>query len=425
MNITTKPTEKLEGTIKAPPSKSYTHRAIIIASLAGGRSVIKNPLISADTMASVDACRAIGADIQVGEEIIVEGVGGNPGLPGKAIDVRNSGTTIRIMAAVAGLCHGKVTLTGDDSIQKRPMEPLLKALEGLGAKTSSTGGKPPVSVEGPLQGFSCKIRGDISSQFISGLLITLPLMPGDTIISVTDGLKSRPYIDLTLDVMRGFGVEVGFEDNIFHIPGNQGYKARNYTVEGDYSSAAFILAAASLTNSDVTVKNLFRESKQGDRRIVNILGDMGVELRVYRDSVRVFGGRRLRGVELDGSDTPDLVPVLAVLGSLAEGKTSIGNAGHLRYKESDRLKAMSSELRKMGANIREREDGLEIGGVDMLRGSRLHGWDDHRIVMALSVAGLKARGETTVDCAETVDISFPGFVDVTRKLGADIKIQSL
>jgi 3-phosphoshikimate 1-carboxyvinyltransferase len=426
MILEIKPTEKLKGTVKAPPSKSYTHRAVIIASLAEGRSVIRNPLISGDTLASVNACKTLGAGIDVrGDEIIVDGVGGSPVLPEKIIDAGNSGTTLRIMTAVASLCQGKVALTGDESIQKRPMQPLLKALEDLGVKTSSVDGKPPVTVEGPSRGGLCRIRGDVSSQFISGLLITAPCMAEDTMISVTTELKSRPYIDLTLDVMRNFGVKASLKENGFHVAGGQKYVSIDYSVEGDYSSSAFILAAASLLGSEVVVEDLYSESKQGDRAIVNILKEMGADLEVDRDRIKVSGGGGLEGIELDGSDTPDLVPVLAVLGSFAGGRTLIGNVGHLRYKESDRLKALSTELRKMGAKIKEKEDGLEITGVKSLRGAYLHGWNDHRIVMALAIAGLKAEGETTVDNADSVGISFPGFVDVMRKLGSNIKVQGL
>ena len=426
MILKIKHTEKLQGTVTAPPSKSYTHRAIIIASLADGKSVISNPLISADTLASINACKAIGAEIEVkNDKIIVDGVRGNPTLPEKIIDVENSGTTLRIMAAVASLCNGKVTLTGDESVQERPMQPLLKALEDLGVKTSSMNGKPPATVEGPSKGGLCKIRGDISSQFISGLLISAPCMSEDTTIFITTELRSKPYIDLTLDVMEEFGVKVKLDGNKFQVRGNQGYRAIDYGIEGDYSSAAFILAAASLLDSKVTVKNLVIESKQGDRKIIDILREMGVDLKVDRDEIKISGNGGLNGIELDMSNTPDLVPIVAVLGSVAKGKTLIKNVEHLRYKESDRLKAISTELRKMGARIRERRDGLEIEGTNLLKGAKLHGWNDHRIVMALAVAGLIAKGETTIDNAEAIDISFPDFVDTMKRLGSHINVHNL
>jgi len=394
MILKIKHTEKLQGTVTAPPSKSYTHRAIIIASLADGKSVISNPLISADTLASINACKAIGAEIEVkNDKIIVDGVRGNPTLPEKIIDVENSGTTLRIMAAVASLCNGKVTLTGDESVQERPMQPLL--------------------------------RGDISSQFISGLLISAPCMSEDTTIFITTELRSKPYIDLTLDVMEEFGVKVKLDGNKFQVRGNQGYRAIDYGIEGDYSSAAFILAAASLLDSKVTVKNLVIESKQGDRKIIDILREMGVDLKVDRDEIKISGNGGLNGIELDMSNTPDLVPIVAVLGSVAKGKTLIKNVEHLRYKESDRLKAISTELRKMGARIRERRDGLEIEGTNLLKGAKLHGWNDHRIVMALAVAGLIAKGETTIDNAEAIDISFPDFVDTMKRLGSHINVHNL
>lgn len=421
MNLKIKPTVNLKGSVDAPPSKSYTHRAIIISSLAEGQTIIQNPLLSGDTLASVEACRKIGAEIQVlDKKIRVYGVSGKPKTP-ELVDVKNSGTTIRIMTSVVSLCQKKVTLTGDESIQKRPMQPLLDALKELGVKSTSRDGNPPVTVQGPLRGGGCRIRGDISSQFISGLLIATPLAGGDTVIEVTTELKSKPYIDMTLDVLKKFNGKIEAGDSDFHVKGNQTYQGVEYIVEGDYSSAAFILAAAALTESEVTVRNLFSESKQGDKKIIRILKEMGADVKTRGNELTINGDGGLMGVELDLSQNPDLVPVIAVLGSLAKGETVIKNVGHLRYKECDRLKAMNTELSKMGADIKEGADYLKIKGVKSLNGGVVHGWGDHRIVMALSVAGLKAEGETTIDNAESIAISFPDFVDSMNKLGADIK----
>ncbi len=418
-----KPSIELRGTVTAPPSKSYTHRAIIIGSLAKGGSIIQNPLISDDTMASVEACRKIGAEIKIfdkNKKIQITGISGKLKTPKEVIDVRNSGTTLRIMTSIGGLCRGKVILTGDESIRRRPMQPLLDALEQLGVRTTSVDGKPPVTVQGPLRGGDCRIRGDISSQFISGLLISAPLAANDTKIEIITELKSKPYIDLTLDVIKKFDGRIEVKNNNFYVNGNQTYKGGIYRIEGDYSSAAFILAAAALTESEVTIKNLLRDSKQGDRRIIEILKNMGVDLKTKENELIIKGDGKLSGIEIDLSQNPDLVPIVSVLGSFAKGKTIIKNVEHLRYKECDRLKAMSNELEKMGARIKEGRDYLWIKGIKSLKGARVHGWNDHRVVMALAIAGLRAEGETNIDTAESISVSFPEFVDCLRQLGADL-----
>ena len=424
MNLTIKPTKNLKGEVEAPPSKSYTHRAIIHASLAEGESLIYNPLLSGDTQATIDACKEIGAKVVIDREnncLIITGVS-KPMVPGKVIDVKNSGTTIRLMTSVLSLCDEKVTLTGDASIQKRPMQPLLDALQQIGVKTESNNGMPPVSVKGPMKGGKCQIRGDVSSQFISGLLISCPLSDNDTTIEVVKSLKSTPYIKMTLYLIENFGVEIENRNyKNFFINSNQKYNPMDYTIEGDYSSAAFILAAGALTNSEIKIKNLLRNSKQGDRIILNILKSMGAHVEIAGDHVIVKGNGKLKGIEIDLSQYPDLVPVVAALGALSGGKTIIKNIEHVRYKESDRVHAIATELKKMGAKVTELKTMLEIRGIDTLTGTKVHGWDDHRIVMALAIAGIRAEGETVIDTADSIDVSFPNFCEVMGGLGVDIK----
>ncbi len=423
MNLTIKPTGSLGGTVEAPPSKSYTHRAIIVSSLADGTSIIKNPLLSADTLASIDACRMLGADIDVNDVLTVRGISGKLKAPRRIIDVQNSGTSIRIMTAIVSLCDDRVELTGDESIQKRPMKPLLDALEELGVKTTSRNGNPPVSVHGPMNGGKCSISGDVSSQFISGLLIACPLASKDIEIEIIGELKSRPYVELTLDTLKDFNVEIRHENfRRFYLKGNQRYKARTYRVEGDYSSASFILCAAALTDSAVTIKNLSINSKQGDMKIIKILRDMGAKIEMGSDQMSIQGNGNLSGIDIDLSQTPDLLPIVSVIGALAKDKTIISGVEHARYKECDRIHAMTTQLRKMNAVIKERRDGMEIEGVERLKGARVHGWHDHRVVMALAVAGLRADGNVSVDTAESVPVSFPTFVEVMKKLGAEISI---
>lgn len=436
MDLKVEYTDSLSGELKAPPSKSYTIRAVIGGMLATGTSVIRAPLLSDDTKACIINSRNLGAEItekkiKAGDEVIplleIKGTSGKLAPKKKTLDTLNSGTTIRLMTAVSSLFDQEITLTGDESIRQRPIGPLLDALGQLGVKTSSRNGYPPVKVKGPLYGGKCGIRGDVSSQFISALLMAAPCARKDTTIDITTELKSRPYVDLTLDILKVFRVKLDNQKyKRFFIPNKQVYKAAEYTVEGDYSSAAFMLGAAALTNSKVTVKNLLRESKQADKKIVEILERMGVKLNVEKNSVTVEGDGRLKGVTVDLSDSPDIVPITSVLGACAHGRTIIENVEHARLKECDRIHAMASELIKMGVEVQENRDGLRVegvGGGGMLMGAHLDGWRDHRVVMSLAVAGLRAEGETVISDAEYIPVTYPDFVEVLRKLGGNLEIQ--
>ncbi|MFH1722822.1 MAG: 3-phosphoshikimate 1-carboxyvinyltransferase [Candidatus Altiarchaeota archaeon] len=421
MDLTVNSSEELKGTVKAPPSKSYTIRAYIASLLANGTSTIIEPLDSLDTNACLDAIKILGAKVkEVDGGLEITGVEGEITHPGKTIDTKNSGTTIRILTAVAASSKEKIMLTGDESVCKRPMGPLLEALEQLGVETSSVNGCPPVTVKGPIHGGECVIAGNISSQFISGLLIALGLAKRDTTLKVTTDLRSKPYVDLTLDVLKKFRVRIENRDyKEFYIMGERHFHPITYTVEGDYSSAAFILAAAALTKSDVTVKNLFRDSKQADKQILKVLQVMGADLEVDRDSIRVRGDGKLHGGVFDLSDAPDLVPIVSVLGACASGETILENVEHARFKECDRIDAMATELAKMEAYVEQRQDGLLIEGGPLV-GGKLNGWKDHRVVMALAIAGLKASGETKIKGAQYIDVTFPEFKTIMQGIGANI-----
>lgn len=424
-NLIVNPVDRLSGVVKAPPSKSYTIRAVIAGLLADGESVIHDPLFSEDTRACMQVCSQVGASVEKGEDSIkVAGVGGRIQKPAGVLDTLNSGTTIRLMTAVSSLSDQEITLTGDESIQKRPIQPLLDALKQVDVKVESSNGCPPVKVKGSLAGGVCKIRGDISSQFISGLLMALPCAGKDSVVDVTTELKSRPYVDLTLDILNRFGVRVRNQDyKKFFVPGKQTYKATDYTVEGDCSSAAFLLGAAALTESEVTVKNIFRDSKQADKKIIEILQDMGADIKVGDDCVTVKGTGKLAGVKVDLSNSPDLVPIMTTLGSLAEGETVLYNVEHARIKECDRINAMATELKKMGADIEERQDGLVIQGKEQLNGAVVDGHRDHRVVMSLSIAGMKAEGETVITDGEYVSVTFPNYLELMTGLGAKLYLK--
>ncbi|MCD4821937.1 MAG: 3-phosphoshikimate 1-carboxyvinyltransferase [Methanococcoides sp.] len=413
----------VHGEIFAPPSKSYTHRAITVAALSK-ESIIHRPLISADTQSTIKACEMLGAYIEKdGDKLLISGIDGEPQTPDNVIDVGNSGTTLRFMTAVSALGQGTTVLTGDNSIRSRPNGPLLNVLNDLGVQSISTRGNgcAPIVVTGGLKGAIAKIDGSISSQFISALLLACPLTKNSTTLSIKGELKSRPYIDVTLDILEKAGAEIYLEDNQnlkFIIPGSQKYRLKEYTVPGDFSSASYLLAAAAMTDTKIKVNNLY-PSMQGDIAIIDILKEMGANVYWNKEegTVEVNGGK-LHGITMDAGATPDLVPTVAVLGAVAEGETVITNAEHVRYKETDRLHAMAVELNKMGISTSEEKDKLTIKGGE-LKGADVHGWHDHRIVMSLTLAGMIA-GDTTIDTAEAIFISYPNFFDSMRSIGADV-----
>jgi len=423
MDLVVGETKRLGGEVKAPSSKSYTIRALLSALLCEGEVLVRDVLVSRDTQACMNVCENLGGRLRLLEDdsVKIRGVAGTPEPQRRIIDCMNSGTTLRLAAAIASLSKKPVRFTGDASLRSRPIQPLVDALSKLGVKGETVNGKPPVKIIGPLHGGETSLPGDVSSQFVSGLLMACPLAEKDTKVEITTELKSKPYVDLTIDVLEKFQIQAENQGyRRFHIPGGQMYESNEYRVEGDYSSAAFLLAAASLTEGEVTVLNLNRESLQGDKKIIDILEKMGAEIEVGDNSVTVKGGERLDGVEVDLSDTPDLLPIVSVLGVCSSGETRIVNTEHARMKECDRIKAMATELKKMDADLEEKRDGLLLR-ESSLNGREVDGWRDHRIIMSLGVAGLKAAGETRVKGVEHIDVTYPGFIDDMRKLGAGLR----
>lgn len=421
----------LKGEINAPPSKSYTHRAIAIAALAK-RSEILCPLISDDTRATINAASSLGAAIEVEQarKITIEGTDGRPRTPEDVIDAENSGTTLRLFTAISGLCEGAVVLTGDASLRKRPNSPLLRSLNELGTEAFSTkgDGTAPIVVKGRLKGGETTIDASISSQFVSALLIACPIAENDTYITASN-LTSVPYMEVTIEVLAKAGLELPFyrsaNDFSFHVVGGQSYELPRFTVPGDFSSASYPLAAAVITDSKLKLRNLF-PSAQGDSRIVTILKDMGADIRWDEESgvIEVKGAKgTLKGIQVDMRANPDLVPTVAVLAAVADGITEITGVAHLRYKETDRLRLITEELKKMGARIEEKEDGLRIEGKTELKAAKVHSHDDHRLAMALTIAALYARGEAIIGAVECAKISYPSFFDDLLELGAAINIK--
>ncbi|MFB6109959.1 MAG: 3-phosphoshikimate 1-carboxyvinyltransferase [Halodesulfurarchaeum sp.] len=415
----------LGGRVAAPPSKSYTHRAVFAGAYGTG-SEIHRPLLSADTRASMRAVEAFGATVTERESAIsVTGFGDRPRVPEDVLDCANSGTTIRLAMGAAGLVDGLTVLTGDESLRSRPQGPMLDAIEQLGGRARSTrgNGRAPIVVDGWAGGGTVRIPGDVSSQFITSLLMAGARTESGIEIELTSPLKSGPYVEITIDVLADFGVSVKRTDQGFSVPGRQPYEApaEGYTVPGDFSAASYLLAAGAIAGGEVTVEGLY-PGPQGDSAIVSILERMGADVDWDEAAGEVtVRGSELAGIDVEVSDTPDLLPTIAVLGAVAAGTTTIGNCEHVRYKETDRVSAMAESLEAMGAVVTEERDTLSIhGGRSTLSGAALDGRGDHRIVMSLVVAGLAAEGETIISDAEDVAVSFPDFFAVIEELGATV-----
>ena len=411
-----------KGTVSAPPSKSYTHRAMVLGALTRSQVTLVNPLVSEDTKATIAALRNMGSEIRTvphGISVCCEELVN----PGTVLDAKNSGTTIRLMTGVASLLSSTTTLTGDESLQRRPMGPLVEALEQLGAQSKYLGksGMPPLSIKGPITGNRTTIEAGVSSQFVSSVLIACLRKKGDTEIHLRGELRSRPYVDITLRMIADFHGRAVESKGSFHVPGSQELKIDTYSIPGDYSSSSFPLSAAAITGGEVSVRNLAKDSPQGDRAIVNHLRAFGADVKVSADSVKVKGDG-LQGTEIDVMHTPDLFPVLAVVGSVAKGRTVLKGGENLRSKESDRIATTTNFLRKMGAKIHPRPDGCEIEGVDRLHGASVETHGDHRILMAAAVAGLVSTSETRIEDNESYAVSYPGFITDMHQLGCRLAV---
>jgi len=437
MKLKIKDVSKISGVVKAPPSKSYTHRAVILASLSEGTSRLKDPLSSEDTLASLNTCEKFGANIDRHADYwVVQGTAGNPQIEtDEPIDLKNSGTTLRIMTSIAALANNKTTFTGDDSLKTRPMEPLLNSLKDLGVEIKSlkNNNKAPIQISPGFEGGITEIIGNISSQYISSILISGPLTKLGVEVKIKGDLSSKPYIDMTRDIMSKFAVESKHESltkhanckkssnkcitHMFRVE-PQKYIATDYTVEGDYSSASYLLGAVAIYGGEITVKNLFKNSKQGDKLIIDILKKMGAEITVKDDSVTIKSDGKLYGIDVNLQESPDLLPTIAVLGAVANGETNIYGVKHARFKETDRITTCYKELAKLGTNIQETHDGLKIkGGV---HSGTVTSHKDHRLAMALSLIGLKH--DVEVEEAEVFDISFPNFIESMAEIGINFEL---
>ena len=416
---------RLKGTVLIPGSKSHTIRAVAIASLAAGESLINNPLESSDTQAAVACYRALGAEINTSDPKLwkVTGKGGDINVPQEIIDVGNSGTTLRIAIGSAALAPTgqTITFTGDEQIQTRPVGPLMDALSELGAKCTSlkNNGKAPVEITGKLAGGKTAINAT-TSQYLSSLLLCAPLASKDTEIDVT--LLNEPgYVQMTLDWLDKQQIEYENQQfRKFKIKGNQSYMAFNDKIPADFSSATFFLCAAAMSAEQVTLLGLDYADSQPDKAVVDYLKAMGADISFGPNSVTVKAST-LKGTELDMNKTPDALPAMAVTAAFAEGTTKLLNVSQARSKETDRIKCMARELKKMDVDVEELPDGLIIAGSTP-QPAELHGWADHRIVMALSLAGMNLDAQCTIDTAQAINVTFPGYVELMKGIGANMEV---
>lgn len=416
--IAIQPVDHCDATIRLPGSKSYTQRALILAALADGESFLASALRSEDTEHTARGLEKFGARIFWETDVLrIRGTGGRLKAGEESLFVGNSGTSMRFLTALAALKKGITLLDGNERMRKRPIADLLDGLRALGAKAyfKDGNGCPPLVIESRgLRGGVAKIRGDESSQFLSALLMIAPYASGDVSVEVTGDLSSRPYVDMTREVMSAFGVKTESQGyHSFFIKAGQRYVAQQYRIEGDASAASYFFSAAAVTKGRVRVENFPAASIQGDVSFLEILEKMGCEV-IRGDTWAEVRGKELRGIEIDMNATPDLVPTLAVTSALARGKTVIQNISHLRFKESDRIGALMEELKKMGIQVEEGEGWLAIEGGEA-HGAEIDTHDDHRLAMSfailgLAVPGIKIKGE------ECVAKSFPDFWKTLRRL---------
>ena len=431
-------TDGIDGTVALPGSKSITNRALLMASLASGRSLLRNVLDCEDSRYMVEALGNLGVFVSWDtgrSEVEIQGAGGPYPRRDGSFFCGNAGTTVRFLTAALAASGGTYRVDGSERMRQRPIDGLVRALSELGADVRAPGGCPPVEI-GPqaLVGGRVGIPGHVSSQFISAVLMASPLAKESVELRVTGELVSVPYIELTLAGMRAFGAIVTADykradgQPLYRVVAGRGYEGRDYTIEGDASSASYFYAAAALTGSTLRVEGVGKESVQGDARCADVLAAMGCRVNKEHDVVTVTGprgGMPLNGVDWDCGDIPDVVPTLAVVALFARGRTRLRGVAHLRHKESDRILSVKTELEKLGARVRELSDGLEIEGSlgprpTALKGAAIDTWADHRIAMAFSLAGLLLP-DVIIREPHVVTKSFPTFFDALSALGVTVE----
>lgn len=405
MDIKISPSQ-LKGKVSIPSSKSYAHRALICAALSDGVSELNGISFSKDIEATISAMRALGAEIITDNngKIIIKGIKSTE--KHKIIDCNESGSTLRFIIPIAAALNADAEFYGKGRLPERPIDIFTRELGKKGV-TFTNNGILPFVLEGELQSGIFEIEGNVSSQFVTGLLFALPLLKGDSVIKIISELESKPYVDITIECLKKYGIEIIEKKNEYYIKGSQKYTPCSFTVEGDYSQAAFFYVANYL-GAQIDLSNLNYNSVQGDKEIINIISNMN------------FGSSR--SFKVDCSDIPDLVPILAVLGSFGNGRSVIYNAQRLRIKESDRLNAISEVINKLGGNIKVTDDGLIINPVEKINGGIIESFGDHRIVMSAAIAALKSEGDIIIKGAEAVEKSYPDFFSDYNNLGGKANV---
>jgi 3-phosphoshikimate 1-carboxyvinyltransferase len=431
MKLVVRPTACISGEVTSPSSKSQSIRAIFLSLLSEGESILNNILDSDDIADAINICRLFEVDIaKENDEYILRSRGLPLSTQSLIINTGNSGISTHFIMPLLGLrksVNKPVILTCNEQMRLRPVGPLVDALIALGLniKYLNKDGYLPILVSKKLNGGKTEVAG-ITSQYLSALLLALPCARNDSEITVRD-LRERPYLEMTIECLKEQGIQFVHhsERNMdrFTIKGRQIYKNFNKTITGDFSSASYLLAAAVMTQSNVAIYKLNMNDLQADKKLISILQEMGADIVVEAGQIIVKGGKPLKGMDIDASDMPDLLPTLAVIGSFAQGKTRIFNVPQARIKETDRIHSIAEGLTKMGCLVDTTPDGLTIH-TSKLSGANVFGYGDHRTVMALCVAGLIAEGETTIDGAEAINKSYPNFIRAMKSLGADVEVEN-
>lgn len=411
-----------KGTVNVPPSKSDVHRAIICAAMANGVSRISPVALSNDIKATIGCIKALGADAVLENNVLT--VDGTNMYKNKTalLDCGESGSTLRFFIPIAAVGNINATFVGKGKLPQRPIGIFTEALPKAGTVCKTEGGLP-LEIKGQLKSGIFKIPGNVSSQFITGLLLALPILEGDSEIVLTSPLESVGYIAMTIRTMKQFGVNIDTTENGWHIKGGQTYKSCNYTTDGDWSQAAFFMVLGAI-GGKVTVKGVAKDSTQGDKKCAEILARFGAKVTQLDNEVTVEKGE-LKAITIDASQIPDLVPVLSVCAAFAEGTTKIINAERLRIKECDRLKATAELLNNLGGKVKELSDGLEITGVSSLKGGNVNGYNDHRIVMSAAVCAARSDEDITATFAMSINKSYPDFYIDYNSIGGKANVLDL
>lgn len=410
------------GTVNVPPSKSDVHRAIICAAMANGVSRISPVALSNDIKATIGCIKALGADAVLENNVLT--VDGTNMYKNKTalLDCGESGSTLRFFIPIAAVGNINATFVGKGKLPQRPIGIFTEALPKAGTVCKTEGGLP-LEIKGQLKSGFFEIPGNVSSQFITGLLLALPILEGDSEIVLTSPLESVGYIAMTIRTMKQFGVNIQATEKGWHIKGGQSYKTCDYTTDGDWSQAAFFMVLGAI-GGKVTVKGVAKDSTQGDKKCAEILAEFGAKVTQRDNEVTVEKGD-LKAITIDASQIPDLVPVLSVCAAFAEGTTKIINAERLRIKECDRLKATAELLNNLGGKVKELSDGLEITGVSSLKGGNVNGYNDHRIVMSAAVCAARSDGDITATFAMSINKSYPDFYIDYNSIGGKANVLDL